>query len=60
MSTDGSATVRLWYFGIAVIVVGAVMFILGSMGRRIGGRRDYWRGADRSCRSVRGGGRRLS
>jgi hypothetical protein len=42
MSTDGSATVRLWYFGIAVIVVGAVMFILGSMGRRIGGRRDCW------------------
>jgi hypothetical protein len=25
-----------------VIVVGAVMFILRSMGRRIGGRRDYW------------------
>jgi VIT1/CCC1 family predicted Fe2+/Mn2+ transporter len=32
----------LWYIGIALIVVGAVLFILGSMGRRIGGRRHYW------------------
>jgi hypothetical protein len=32
MATDRSANARLWYFGIAVIVVGAVMFILGSRG----------------------------
>lgn len=29
-------------FGIALIVIGAVLFILGSMGRQIGGRRHYW------------------
>ncbi len=28
--------------GIILVVVGAVMFILGSVGRPIAGRRHYW------------------
>lgn len=28
--------------GIILVIVGAVMWILGSMGRPIGGRRHYW------------------
>ena len=28
--------------GIILIVVGAVLFLLGSMGRAVGGRRHYW------------------
>jgi hypothetical protein len=28
--------------GIILLVVGAVLWILGSMGRPIGGRRHYW------------------
>ena len=32
----------LWYVGIALLVIGGVLFILGSMGRQIGGRRHYW------------------
>jgi hypothetical protein len=28
--------------GIIVLVVGAVLWILGSMGRPVGGRRHYW------------------
>ncbi|WP_432991756.1 DUF6131 family protein [Dactylosporangium sp. CA-233914] len=28
--------------GIILIVIGAVLFILGSLGRPVGGRRHYW------------------
>lgn len=31
----------LWTLGIIVLLVGAVLFILGSTGRAVGGRR-YW------------------
>ena len=32
----------LWTLGIILIVVGAVLFLLGSMGRAVGGRRHYY------------------
>ena len=32
----------LWIVGIVLAVVGAVMLLLGSMGRPVGGRRHYW------------------
>jgi Family of unknown function (DUF6131) len=32
----------LWTIGIILIVVGAILWILGSMDRGIGGRRHYW------------------
>ena len=32
----------LWTIGIIVLVVGAVLFLLGSMGRAVGGRRHYY------------------
>ena len=32
----------LWTLGIVLLVVGAVLFLLGSMGRAVGGRRHYW------------------
>jgi hypothetical protein len=32
----------LWIIGLILIVVGAVLFLLGSMGRAVGGRRHYW------------------
>ena len=32
----------LWTIGIVLIVVGAVLYLLGSMGRSVGGRRHYW------------------
>jgi hypothetical protein len=32
----------LWTIGIILIVVGAVLYILGSTGRAVGGRRHYW------------------
>ncbi|BBY23935.1 DUF6131 family protein [Mycobacterium stomatepiae] len=31
----------LWTIGIVLIVIGAVMWVLGSVGRPVGGRR-YW------------------
>lgn len=31
----------LWTFGIILLVIGAVLWILGSVGRPVGGRR-YW------------------
>jgi hypothetical protein len=31
----------LWVIGIVLIVIGAVLWILGSVGRPVGGRR-YW------------------
>jgi hypothetical protein len=32
----------LWTIGLIVLVVGAVLFLLGSTGRAVGGRRHYW------------------
>ena len=32
----------LWTIGIIVIIVGVILWILGSMGRAVGGRRHYW------------------
>ena len=32
----------LWTLGIIVLVVGAVLWLLGSMGHAIGGRRHYY------------------
>ena len=32
----------LWTIGIILLSVGAVLWILGSMGRLVGGRRHYW------------------
>jgi hypothetical protein len=32
----------LWTLGIILIVVGVILYILGSMGRAIGPRRHYW------------------
>lgn len=32
----------LWTIGVILLIVGAVLWILGSMGRAIGGRRHYW------------------
>jgi Family of unknown function (DUF6131) len=32
----------LWTLGIVVLVIGAVLWLLGSMGRAVGGRRHYW------------------
>ena len=32
----------LWTIGIILIVVGAILWILGSMGRAVGPRSHYW------------------
>lgn len=32
----------LWTIGIILVVIGAVLFLLGSMGRAVGGRRHYF------------------
>jgi hypothetical protein len=32
----------LWTIGIVLVVVGAVLYLLGSMGRAVGGRRHYF------------------
>lgn len=32
----------LYTIGIVLVVVGIIMWILGSMGRAVGGRRHYW------------------
>ncbi|WP_405783628.1 DUF6131 family protein [Streptomyces sp. NBC_00859] len=32
----------LWTIGIILAVVGAVLWILGAVGRAVGGRRHYW------------------
>ncbi|HZC10913.1 MAG TPA: DUF6131 family protein [Mycobacterium sp.] len=32
----------LWTFGILLLVVGAILAILGSTGRAVGGRRHYF------------------
>lgn len=32
----------LWTIGIILVVVGAILWILGSTGRAVGGRNHYW------------------
>ncbi len=32
----------LWTLGIALVLIGAVLFLLGSAGHALGGRRHYW------------------
>ncbi|GHE49901.1 hypothetical protein GCM10018785_19390 [Streptomyces longispororuber] len=32
----------LWTIGIVLLVVGAVLWVLGSVGHAVGGRRHYW------------------
>jgi hypothetical protein len=32
----------LWSIGIAVLVIGAILLLLGSLGHAVGGRRHYW------------------
>lgn len=32
----------LWTLGIILVVVGAILWILGSVGHAVGGRRHYW------------------
>ena len=32
----------LWTIGLILVVVGAVLYLLGSTGRAVGGRRHYW------------------
>lgn len=32
----------LWSLGIIALIVGAVLLLLGSTGRAVGGRRHYW------------------
>ncbi|MEV6649375.1 DUF6131 family protein [Streptomyces sp. NPDC051219] len=32
----------LWTIGIILLVAGAILWVLGSMGRPVGGRRHYW------------------
>ena len=32
----------LWTIGIILVVVGAVLWIAGSLGRPVAGRRHYW------------------
>ncbi|MGR4878346.1 DUF6131 family protein [Streptomyces sp. LARHCF249] len=32
----------LWTLGIILIVIGAILWILGSVGHAVGGRNHYW------------------
>ena len=32
----------LWIIGLVLLVVGGVLWVAGSAGREIGGRRHYW------------------
>lgn len=32
----------LWTIGIVLILIGLVLWVLGSMDRAVGGRRHYW------------------
>jgi hypothetical protein len=32
----------LWAIGIALLVIGLVLAVLGATGRAVGGRRHYW------------------
>ena len=32
----------LWVIGIILLIVGVIFWVLGAMGRAVGGRRHYW------------------
>ncbi|MCT9010760.1 DUF6131 family protein [Streptomyces rhizosphaerihabitans] len=32
----------LWTIGIILVAIGIVLWVLGAMGREVGGRRHYW------------------
>lgn len=32
----------LWTIGIVLLIIGVILYILGAMGRAVGGRRHYW------------------
>ncbi|MEV5276887.1 DUF6131 family protein [Streptomyces sp. NPDC051994] len=32
----------LWTIGIILVVLGAILWLLGSLGHAVGGRRHYW------------------
>ncbi|MEW2167088.1 DUF6131 family protein [Streptomyces sp. NPDC007084] len=32
----------LWTIGVILVAVGALLWILGALGREVGGRRHYW------------------
>ena len=32
----------LWTVGVVLLIVGAILMVLGSTGRQVGGRRHYW------------------
>ncbi|MFD3807776.1 DUF6131 family protein [Streptomyces sp. NPDC058611] len=32
----------LWTLGIILVVIGAILWIMGSVGHAVGGRRHYW------------------
>ncbi|MEV8314609.1 DUF6131 family protein [Streptomyces sp. NPDC059900] len=32
----------LWSIGIALVIIGAALWILGSVGHAVGGRNHYW------------------
>ncbi|WP_328557740.1 MULTISPECIES: hypothetical protein [unclassified Streptomyces] len=32
----------LWTIGIILVAIGVVLWILGAVGREVGGRRHYW------------------
>ncbi|WP_329625467.1 DUF6131 family protein [Streptomyces sp. NBC_01255] len=32
----------LWTIGIILVAIGAVLWIMGALGREVGGRRHYW------------------
>jgi hypothetical protein len=32
----------LWTLGIILLIIGAALWLMGSMGRTVGGRRHYW------------------
>ncbi|MBP2363817.1 Flp pilus assembly protein protease CpaA [Streptomyces clavifer] len=32
----------LWTIGIILLVIGLALWLLGSMGRAVGGRKHYW------------------
>ncbi|MFF1380569.1 DUF6131 family protein [Streptomyces sp. NPDC058308] len=32
----------LWTIGIALVIIGAVLWVLGAVGHSVGGRKHYW------------------
>ncbi|MFI6048871.1 DUF6131 family protein [Streptomyces violascens] len=32
----------LWTIGIILLIIGAILWLLGSVGHAVGGRRHYW------------------